>query len=126
MNGPETPVREHVLSLTIAERLMLVQGRLIPTEGDFIVLKRAQELKDRLTLTELEMTAYGVVNNGQTITWNPEFAATTTEIEIGQSMWDRICGKLKEFNSSSTLRADEVGFYEKFIDTTPAPLGISD
>lgn len=105
--------------LTITERLAVMN--LIPQKGDFVTLKRASELRDKLIVTEKEQKDldFKVIidelkpenTRVQCNNFNYE-----TEIEIGEISQELIAKELKRLDAKKELTAGLVGIYEKFVD----------
>ena len=104
------------MKLSIAERFNLTS--LLPTQGDFITLKRVQEFKDKLIFTEEEVKKYEIKlvpvgEDKEQWRWNdPKYE---TEIEVGETIKDIIVEKLKNMDKEKTLETKDLSLYEKFI-----------
>ena len=106
-----------VYKLNIGERFVLAQ--LLPSEGNFLLMKRRRELLEALMeFTDEEQKQYGFVQNPDgRLNWNPEFAEMLFEIEIGELMADNITKKIKQLDEQNQLHDDQVTLYEKFVGT---------
>jgi hypothetical protein len=109
------------MKLTVAERICLLQ--ILPTQGDFLTIKRLEEARSAINLTEDESTTFGIVieqsGEGNKITWKENGSA---DIQIGEVVYDQIVTVLKKMNEDKTLESKYITLYEKFVekkDTTP-------
>ena len=114
---------QFIASLTIFERITLLG--LLPTQGNFLLLQRTDELKKRLIFTEKEVQDWGIVATDTETKWAPDAAKATTDVEIGRTMWAWIAEALEKMDKENTLQFGHMGLYEIFVHPAQkAPLGL--
>ena len=102
------------MQLDIRERLVLLS--VLPREGNFVTLKIARDLQDKLSFTEEEHKLYKFVQSEGRVTWD-DSAQQPKEIAIGEKANDIIVEALKKLDESETLKQDHFSIYEKFVET---------
>jgi hypothetical protein len=103
-------------NLNLGERFTLLA--ILPAEGNFATLKVIRQLRESLSLTESEITEYGVKQAEDRITWNPENALKTKEIEFGDFAGEMIKAKLKKMDEDNKLEDKHFSLFEKFVIVT--------
>lgn len=111
-------------TLTIRERYTLMD--LLPTKGNSSQLTRCQELRDALVSTDDEKKDFGLKDlkdqDGYptgAVRLPPESGKTGRKIPVGQHVFDTIVVIFKKLNDSSTLDAQQLSLYQKFVDPGP-------
>lgn len=107
------------MKLNIPERFALLG--VLPAEGNIITLRIVRELQTQLSFTEAEIEHYNMKNQqlpdgNLSITWNPELANETKDIEIGKAAKGVITDALKRLNSMNKLHVSMLPIYEKFVE----------
>jgi len=97
--------------LTISERFRLIE--LLPTEGNIIILKRLQDLRNVLIPSESEEKEINLRQEGNQLMWDG--LDHETDIPIGESVIDLITEKYKKLNGEDKLSLRDISLYEKFI-----------
>jgi hypothetical protein len=101
------------MKLTVGERLVLMS--VIPSEGDFVMLKVIRKLQEDLSFSEEEHKQYKFVQAESRVSWNDK-ADQDKEVEIGEKAKDIIVLALSKLNDEKKLKFEHFTLYEKFID----------
>ena len=101
------------MDLTLAERLTLAMA--LPSEGNFLALRTAGKLRDKLMPTDEEVEAWGVKAEGQQVQWNAE-ADTLAEVDITNAETAAVIDLLRKLDADAKLTAQHVTLYEKFVE----------
>jgi hypothetical protein len=100
------------MKLSILERLTLFHT--LPREGDFTTLKALRVLREALTLSEEEKTAFHfVVDKSGIANWDDN--APEADIHINEVLTEAIKKVLVELNTQKKLTDNQVSIYEKFV-----------
>ena len=107
------------MKLTIPERIALLS--VMPAQGNVVTLRIIKELQNQLSFTEEELKHYRIKNTTHpdgnfTISWNPELANETKDIEIGEVASNIIADQLKRLNSQDKLHVSMLPLYERFVE----------
>lgn len=97
--------------LTVSERMGLLQ--ILPQKGDFLTVKRLEEARNSITLTEEETRRFGVVVDKERISWKEN---GTTTMTIGEVASDQIVTVLRKMNDDKELESRYITLYEKFVE----------
>ena len=108
-------MKELFVKLTLAERFALIPR--LPQKGSYPTMARARELQEKLIPTPEEETKFKIKDDARTgrTSWAPEARLATVEIAIGETMNDKIKGKLMELHKAGELTGVDVTLYEKFV-----------
>lgn len=98
--------------LTLSDRFAILG--ILPAEGNFATLKIVRQLREHMSLTEIEIKDHKVVQKGDQITW--EKGEKVTEIEFGEFAENMIKGQLKKMNETNKLEDRHFAIYEKFVE----------
>ena len=101
------------MKLNLTERFTLLG--LLPAQGDFSTLKIMRKFREDLSTTEDEIKAFGIVQIGDQVKWNPKFAENEVEILIGEMAMSIIEKLLKDLDDTKKLANQHFTLYEKFI-----------
>ncbi len=107
------------MKLSIPERVALLSA--LPVQGSVITLRVLNELRTGLAFTEQEIEKYGIKNTaspqgGAIITWKPEMAEETKDVEIGKVARGVIIDRLRELDAKQILHVTMLPLYEKFVE----------
>lgn len=106
------------MKLDLPERIALLG--ILPHEGSLVTLRVIRELQSKVGFTEEEIKRFGLkdaVKDGTlTISWNPDLATETKDIEIGEVAKALIVNKLKQLDSQGKLHIGMLPLYEKFVE----------
>ena len=100
------------VELNLAERIALME--ILPEEGNFITLKIIRDLKSLIGMKETDFKKFGIVQEGDKITWNPE-GNKGVEFEIEEKSEEIIRESLEGLNKKSKLAERHLNLYEKFV-----------
>ena len=118
------------MNLTIGERFAI--AGILPTEGNFVDMTVARNLRTRLDLTEKEGERFGldhIIQDGVSAWRQPppkddidvepldivSFLERDTEIELGDHAVTMIVKQLGALNDNNTLGEQHVTLYQRFI-----------
>lgn len=104
------------VKLTLPERYTLID--ILPQKGDIDLMRRACELRDVLLPTEAEDGEFGIVREPGAVGCNKKGRTEEREIEVGQTMRDKIIAKLTALSKEGNLVTAHVPLYEKFVAAT--------
>lgn len=104
--------------LNVAERLILLQ--ILPGQGDVITLRVIREARGRIGLSEFELKAFRVQQDGATIRWDSA-RAREAEIEIGEAARGIVAAELRKLNDAKKLTEHHISLYEKFCERAEQP-----
>lgn len=103
------------VELTVFERLVL--QNVLPREANFVTLGLMRVFKEALSFSEEENKKFKFVQESDRLTWNQEAAKGVVKtVEVGETMENLIVKTLKEMDSKSTLTADHITLFEKFVE----------
>lgn len=107
------------MKLTVPERIALLG--VMPAQGNVITLRIIKELQNQLGFTEEELKYYKLKNTihpdgSVSISWNPELANETKDVEIGDVAKGIIADQLERLNSQDKLHVSMIPLYEKFVE----------
>jgi hypothetical protein len=100
------------MDLTLAERLALAMA--LPTEGNFLTLRTASGLRDKLLPTDAEVEAWSVVADGDSVKW--EATDTNADVEITNAETAAVIDLLRKLDTDKALTANHLTLYEKFVE----------
>lgn len=101
------------ISLTAAERVLLVQPGVLPGEGSFVTIKTVRELRNVLELDKSEIAAYGIPIEGP-ITFAQLEPIPAKEIKIGPVERAIVGVALKALDKAEKLNDFHFPLFEKF------------
>ena len=99
------------MKLNVLERITALG--ILPEAGNFATLKIVNDLRMSLGLTESEFKEFGVVQKGETMSWNPK-GAEEREIKIGEKASDILTEALKKLDEDKKLTNQHFSLFEKF------------
>ena len=106
------------MNLTLGERYVILG--VLPTQSDFLTMKKVRELLDKLTPTDEERKKFDIKivpsPQGNQIRWNDKGNTEKVDISIGEICEKEIVSKLKQLNEKKELTGEQVSVYEKFIE----------
>ena len=105
------------MRLAVVERIVL-QG-LLPSEGNYVLLKVCRDLRDELGFSEEELKALNfqtvALPNGENkMEWN-QTLDPNKEVTIGESLRLDIKKRLEELDKNEKLQPNQMSLYEKFV-----------
>ncbi len=102
-----------VRQLKVAERFALLT--VLPEKGDFLDMRKINELRDELNLTAEEITKFEAKSNKDGVTWNAK-KDRGVNFTFGERATDIIVTALKALNESRQLEGRHVTLYEMFVE----------
>ena len=93
---------------------------LLPKEGNYLALKTANDVREKVTLTDADQDAIELNVNQETgaLQWNPQKAK---EVELDAELTPRavvmIEDALKKLEKDQKLTNDHISLYEKFVES---------
>lgn len=101
------------MELTLAERLALTT--VLPTEGNFLTLRTAERLREKLLPTDDEVTEWKIVVEPDSVRWDaPD--GTVVDLEITNAETAALIDILRKLDKDESLTAQLVTCYEKFVE----------
>lgn len=104
------------MKLNVPERISTLNVISRYNEGNYIMFKVLNQLKEKLGFNEEELKLFDVKEQNNLYHWNDKGQNEPVEIEITEKETSLIVDKLKELDSNNKLTIHEVPVYEKFID----------
>ena len=101
------------MKLSVHDRLLL--SVMLPTEGNVTDLRILRDLRDALGFTEEEVAAYGMVEDGNGVTWQ-KAAEEIKEVCVGPRAGLIIRERLEALNRSGKLTMEHLPLYERFVE----------
>lgn len=102
------------INLTIGERLTL--RSILPEQGNYVLVTKAKELAEKLSLTSEELDKYVKKAEDNLIHWTEEGMKATFDIQIGEVMFEHLKKTLKEMDQDNKLKMEHVTLYEKITE----------
>jgi len=104
-----------VYDLTIGERFALAAA--LPQEGNFLALRTAATLRDKLLPTEAETTEFGIepVGDGG-LRWRADAGDIRVGIEVTNAETAAVIDLLRKMDAAEQLTAAHVPLYELFVE----------
>lgn len=101
------------VKLSYAERLDLLM--ILPVKGNFMTLRAVKDLKPKLELTQGEMNAVDMKQEGDVLSWDDTKEAPK-KIKFTQLERDVVEKVLKGLEESEELQMRHMDLYEAFVD----------
>lgn len=107
------------MKLDLPERIALLA--ILPHEGSLVTLRVIRELQSKIGFTEDEIKHFSlndsISSDGMLkISWNPDLATETKDIEISDVAKAIIIARLKQLDSQGKLHIGMLPLYEKFVE----------
>lgn len=100
------------MELSILERIALLS--ILPQEGNFVVLKIVNDLRNNLSFSEEEIKKFSIKQENDLVTWDTSIL-NEKDIQIGEKATDIVVDALKKLNDSGKLTMNHFTLYAKFI-----------
>lgn len=101
------------MKLNLPKRISLLSY--LPKEGKFETLIVIKDIKNKIEITQDEITEYEIKSVENSIFWND--AGATSEIEVAFTELEKleISKTLKKLSEEEKLRMEDVELYEMFV-----------
>lgn len=98
-----------VLNLSVSDRILILNLDTLPQVGNIVTMKIKQNILSMVGFSEFEISEYGLVVDGQRVTWD-ENVASDISIDVGEQGIKLLLDALE---SSDKLSAAYVPLYDK-------------
>lgn len=100
-----------LVGLEMEERIRVLN--LIPTQGNLVVARIVNTLRDRLSISEEEIKEFEIEITPDRIKWKKK--PPPKEIEMGDMARSMIAKALKDLEKEEKLLASDVSLWDKFV-----------
>jgi len=100
------------MNMTLGERLALAAA--LPREGNFLTLRTAAKLREKLTPTDDEIETWNIIVADDRITWSP--AAEAVDVDITNAETAAVIDLLRRMDREQCLSVEHMTLYEKFVE----------
>ena len=111
-------VGEQIVTLTTQERVVV--NNLLPVQGNLIVMRAVQKLREALLFTEEEIVERDITvtdnpDGSVSYRWEPEAGKLETELAVAGRMFTYLGERLKSMDKAGELQTEHLTLWDKFV-----------